>query len=104
MIAQSDNPISPFDAIATKFNRLKKDQPLSPDDSSNNSPSDSIDHSIKKNAHSPGPIAFGSPPLISPESIKSPALILSHDLRIIWQNAAAGPLILQQQNLQGGGC
>lgn len=76
MVAQSDHPAHPFDAITAKFNR-----PDASSESEGGSAHDTATQSIAS--------VISAPPLVLPEDITSPAIILSREMRIIWQNPSA---------------
>ena len=86
MVAQSDNPLQAFEAIATKF-RNSVDPTLS-----------SVASQKVKYPQDPG--GSGYPARVSLESIQAPALLLAHDLRIIWQNESAASQLWHRPEIE----
>jgi len=87
MVVQSDHPVHPFDAITAKFNRSD-----APSESQRGSTHDTATQSIAG--------VISAPPLVLPENITSPAIILSKEMRIIWQNPSAVSGLWQNENLE----
>jgi class 3 adenylate cyclase len=91
MKAQSNDPIHPFDAIASKFNHPEM----------NRSSSTNAAASGKVEAGTSQSVGIGFPHPITPETIKEPAIILSRDLRVIWQNQGANTQIWHKSTDSG---
>lgn len=84
MVAKPDHPVHPFDAITAKFNR--SDATSEPKGATHDAATQSIAGVIS------------APSLVLPENITSPAIILSKEMQITWQNASAVSELWRHEN------